>query len=116
MGCESGGGVSCFGNGKNGPKQSFLGFIYIKLVDSHGGSRRFESCCAHIKSITYRNRLDKFGSKCCELSMPRFCARVALVRLSTWNVNFGSADHASMDADFSKSPGTFGWIGSASVV
>ena len=27
MGCESGGGVSCFGNGKNGPKQSFLGFM-----------------------------------------------------------------------------------------
>jgi Putative beta-barrel porin-2, OmpL-like. bbp2 len=26
-GCESGGGVSCFGNGKNGPKQSFLGFM-----------------------------------------------------------------------------------------
>lgn len=31
-GCESGGGVSCFGNGKNGPKQSFLGFmIYNRL-------------------------------------------------------------------------------------
>jgi hypothetical protein len=28
MGCESGGGVSCFGNGKNGPKQSFLGFMF----------------------------------------------------------------------------------------
>ena len=27
MGCESGGGVSCFGNGKSGPKQSFLGFM-----------------------------------------------------------------------------------------
>src|SRR6201996_813912 len=27
MGCESGGGVSCFGNGKGGPKQSFLGFM-----------------------------------------------------------------------------------------
>lgn len=26
-GCESGGGVSCFGNTKNGPKQSFLGFM-----------------------------------------------------------------------------------------
>jgi len=26
-GCESGGGVSCFGNGKSGPKQSFLGFM-----------------------------------------------------------------------------------------
>ncbi|WP_260735658.1 porin [Tunturiibacter lichenicola] len=26
-GCESGGGVSCFGNGKTGPKQSFLGFM-----------------------------------------------------------------------------------------
>jgi hypothetical protein len=26
-GCESGGGVSCFGNGKGGPKQSFLGFM-----------------------------------------------------------------------------------------
>jgi hypothetical protein len=25
--CESGGGVSCFGNGKMGPKQSFLGFM-----------------------------------------------------------------------------------------
>ncbi|GAA3750533.1 hypothetical protein GCM10022270_05910 [Terriglobus aquaticus] len=31
-GCESGGGVSCFGNGKNGPKQSFLGFmLYNRL-------------------------------------------------------------------------------------
>jgi hypothetical protein len=31
-GCESGGGVSCFGNGKGGPKQSFLGFmIYNRL-------------------------------------------------------------------------------------
>ncbi|HEV3042017.1 MAG TPA: outer membrane beta-barrel protein [Candidatus Angelobacter sp.] len=31
-GCESGGGVSCFGNGKNGPKQSFLGFmVYNRL-------------------------------------------------------------------------------------
>ena len=27
IGCETGGGVSCFGNGKNGPKQSFLGFM-----------------------------------------------------------------------------------------
>jgi hypothetical protein len=27
MGCESGGGVSCAGNGKGGPKQSFLGFM-----------------------------------------------------------------------------------------
>ncbi len=27
LGCESGGGVSCFGNGKNGPKQSFAGFM-----------------------------------------------------------------------------------------
>jgi hypothetical protein len=26
-GCESGGGVNCFGNGKQGPKQSFLGFM-----------------------------------------------------------------------------------------
>ncbi len=26
-GCETGGGVSCFGNGKNGPKQSFLGVM-----------------------------------------------------------------------------------------
>ena len=31
-GCESGGGVSCFGNTKNGPKQSFLGYmIYNRL-------------------------------------------------------------------------------------
>jgi len=31
-GCESGGGVSCFGNGKNGPKQSFLGWmLYNRL-------------------------------------------------------------------------------------
>jgi hypothetical protein len=31
-GCESGGGVSCFGNGKNGPKQSFLGYmVYNRL-------------------------------------------------------------------------------------
>ncbi|PYP84770.1 MAG: hypothetical protein DMG65_21955 [Candidatus Angelobacter sp. Gp1-AA117] len=32
LGCESGGGVSCFGNGKGGPKQSFLGFmVYNRL-------------------------------------------------------------------------------------
>lgn len=32
LGCESGGGVSCFGNTKNGPKQSFLGFmVYDRL-------------------------------------------------------------------------------------
>jgi len=31
-GCESGGGVSCHGNGKSGPKQSFLGFmVYNRL-------------------------------------------------------------------------------------
>lgn len=31
-GCESGGGVSCFGSGKGGPKQSFLGYmIYNRL-------------------------------------------------------------------------------------
>ena len=31
-GCESGGGVSCFGNTKHGPKQSFLGYmIYNRL-------------------------------------------------------------------------------------
>jgi Putative beta-barrel porin-2, OmpL-like. bbp2 len=31
-GCESGGGVSCFGNGKSGPKQNFLGYmIYNRL-------------------------------------------------------------------------------------
>jgi hypothetical protein len=31
-GCESGGGVSCFGNGKGSPKQSFLGYmIYNRL-------------------------------------------------------------------------------------
>jgi len=27
LGCESGGGVSCFGDGKGGPKQSFVGFM-----------------------------------------------------------------------------------------
>jgi hypothetical protein len=27
-GCESDGGVSCFGNGPGGPKQSFLGFMF----------------------------------------------------------------------------------------
>lgn len=31
-GCESGGGVSCFGNGKTGPKQSFLGFMAYNRV------------------------------------------------------------------------------------
>jgi len=31
-GCESGGGVSCFGNGRSGPKQSFLGYmVYNRL-------------------------------------------------------------------------------------
>jgi hypothetical protein len=27
-GCEHGGGVSCYGNGKKGPKQSFLGYMF----------------------------------------------------------------------------------------
>jgi hypothetical protein len=27
LGCETGGGVSCFGNGSSGPKQSFIGFM-----------------------------------------------------------------------------------------
>jgi hypothetical protein len=31
-GCESGGGVSCFGNGKTGPKQSFLGFMFYNRL------------------------------------------------------------------------------------
>jgi hypothetical protein len=32
LGCESGGGVSCFGNGSGGPKQSFVGFmLYNRL-------------------------------------------------------------------------------------
>ncbi len=31
-GCESGGGVSCFGNGKSGPKQSFLGFMFYNRL------------------------------------------------------------------------------------
>jgi type II secretory pathway pseudopilin PulG len=31
-GCESGGGVSCFGNGKTGPKQSFLGFMAYNRI------------------------------------------------------------------------------------
>lgn len=36
LGCESGGGVSCFGNGKDGPKQSFLGYmIYNRLWFNH---------------------------------------------------------------------------------
>ena len=47
MGCETGGGVSCFGNGKNGPKQSFLGFMFYnrlwfahdKLAATIGGGR-----------------------------------------------------------------------------
>ncbi len=32
IGCESGGGVSCFGDGKNGPKQSFLGFMLYNRI------------------------------------------------------------------------------------
>jgi hypothetical protein len=31
-GCESGGGVSCFGTTKTGPKQSFLGFMFYNRV------------------------------------------------------------------------------------
>lgn len=31
-GCETGGGVSCFGNGTSGPKQSFLGFMAYNRV------------------------------------------------------------------------------------
>jgi hypothetical protein len=32
IGCETGSGVSCFGNGKNGPKQSFLGFMFYNRL------------------------------------------------------------------------------------
>ena len=36
IGCEHGGGVSCFGNSKKGPKQSFLGFmLYDRLWFDH---------------------------------------------------------------------------------
>src|SRR6266851_5206874 len=35
IGCESGGGVSCFGNGKNGPKQSFLGYMFYNRFWFH---------------------------------------------------------------------------------
>jgi len=31
-GCETGGGVSCMGNGKSGPKQSFLGFMAYNRI------------------------------------------------------------------------------------
>ncbi len=31
-GCETGGGVSCFGNRVNGPKQSFLGFMFYNRL------------------------------------------------------------------------------------
>jgi Putative beta-barrel porin-2, OmpL-like. bbp2 len=34
-GCESGGGVSCFGNTTGGPKQSFLGFMFYNRVWFH---------------------------------------------------------------------------------
>jgi putative OmpL-like beta-barrel porin-2 len=34
-GCESGGGVSCFGNTKNGPKQSFLGWMLYNRLWFH---------------------------------------------------------------------------------
>jgi Putative beta-barrel porin-2, OmpL-like. bbp2 len=32
LGCEHGGGVSCFGNSANGPKQSFIGFMAYNRV------------------------------------------------------------------------------------
>ena len=32
LGCETGNGVSCFGTGKNGPKQSFVGFMAYNRV------------------------------------------------------------------------------------
>ena len=36
IGCETGGGVTCFGNSKGGPKQSFLGFmLYNRLWFDH---------------------------------------------------------------------------------
>jgi hypothetical protein len=34
-GCETGGGVSCFGNGPSGPKQSFLGFMFYNRLWFH---------------------------------------------------------------------------------
>jgi hypothetical protein len=34
-GCESGGGVTCFGNGSSGPKQSFLGFMLYNRLWIH---------------------------------------------------------------------------------
>jgi hypothetical protein len=35
MGCEHGGGVSCFGGGKGGPKQSFLGYMFYNRLWFH---------------------------------------------------------------------------------
>ena len=35
MGCEHGGGVSCYGNSKKGPKQSFLGFMFYNRLWFH---------------------------------------------------------------------------------
>ncbi|HVS90007.1 MAG TPA: outer membrane beta-barrel protein [Candidatus Acidoferrum sp.] len=35
MGCEHGGGVSCFGGGKGGPKQSFLGYMFYNRFWFH---------------------------------------------------------------------------------
>lgn len=32
LGCETGNGVSCFGNGKSGPKQSFVGFMAYNRI------------------------------------------------------------------------------------
>jgi len=35
MGCEHGGGVSCFGNTKEGPKQSFIGYMFYNRFWLH---------------------------------------------------------------------------------
>jgi hypothetical protein len=35
LGCEYGGGVSCFGNGPGGPKQSFIGFMFYNRFWFH---------------------------------------------------------------------------------
>jgi hypothetical protein len=35
IGCERGGGVNCFGNSRNGPKQAFLGFMFYNRLWFH---------------------------------------------------------------------------------
>ncbi len=60
IGCEHGGGVSCYGNSAKGPKQSFLGFMFYNRFwfnhDHYGLTFRDATSCCFRRSMEQRRR------------------------------------------------------------